>query len=510
MKTTIEHLGERAESLRNNHDLGNLQRLYGTGRQTGHSELVESMSVTPDGRRAVSGSRDKTVRVWDLASGQCLWTLTGHGRGVNSVSVTPDGRRAVSGSSDATLRVWDLASGQCLKTLTRYTDAVTSVRVTPDGRGAVSGSVDTTLRLWDLASEQCVRTLTGHRAQVTSVRVMPDGRRAVSGSCDKTVRVWDLISGQCLRTLTGHARDVTSVRVTPDGRRAVSRSEDKTMRVWDLDNGQCLWTLSGHTDRVTNMSVTPDGRRAVSGSQDKTVRVWDLECGHCLRTLTAHSDSIASVRVTPDGRRAVSGSEDKTVRVWDLDSGQCLGVYLGSAPFSSLALNGTGNVICAGTDTGEVLFLELHGVPSGSAILTADNPEQARCPVCGQEFAPPPAIVAAIQDQSTIHNPHSEILCPCLHCQHPLQFNPVFAAGEDYAEVLRRGLEQSRCEKGDDHDETLAHLAALAAHFEQLGQPEAARPFAAERNRLAEARIRRAPVIAALEDDFGPGYLEEW
>ena len=78
------------------------------------------------------------------------------------------------------------------------------------------------------------------------------------------------------------------------------------------------------------------------------------------------------------------------------------------------------------------------------------------------------------------------LLSACPHCQHPLQFNPFFAAADNYAEILRHGLEQSRREKGDDHEETLAHLAALAAHYEQLGQPEAARPFAEEHARLGK------------------------
>jgi hypothetical protein len=170
-------------------------------------------------------------------------------------------------------------------------------------------------------------------------------------------------------------------------------------------------------------------------------------------------------------------------------------------------------MLFARTTTGEVFFLELHRVSSGPVILTAANSQQARCLVCDQEFAPPPAVVAAIQERrqpsspdgyaaprkSDVRGRKGELSCldlpapafadarlfsACPHCQHPLRFNPFFAAADDYAEVLRRGLEQSRREKGADHEETLAHLAALAAHFEQLGQPEAARPFAEEHARL--------------------------
>ena len=118
----------------------------------GHSAGVRAVAVTADGRTAVSGSDDKTVRVWDLASGQAR-TLEGHGGVVNAVAVTADGRTAVSGSDDRTVRVWDLASGEA-RTLEGHGGEVNAVAVTADGRTAVSGSEDRTVRVWDLASGQ--------------------------------------------------------------------------------------------------------------------------------------------------------------------------------------------------------------------------------------------------------------------------------------------------------------------------------------------------------------------
>ncbi|MBP7828686.1 MAG: TIR domain-containing protein [Kiritimatiellae bacterium] len=240
---------------------------------------------------------------------QCLRTLEGHADEVSSVSVSPDGRRAVSGSSDKTLRVWDLETGQCLRTLEGHADGVSSVSVSPDGRRAVSGSSDKTLRVWALETGQCLHTLEGHAAGVSSVSVSPDGRRAVSGSSDKTLRVWDLETGQCLHTLEGHAAGVWSVSVSPDGRRAVSGSDDQTLRVWDLETGQCLRTLEGHAAWVLSVSVSPDGRRAVSGNDDKTLRVWDLETGQCLVVYQAGAAVFAAL-FSPDGNRLVCGTAD--------------------------------------------------------------------------------------------------------------------------------------------------------------------------------------------------------
>ena len=156
----------------------------------GYPGRVECLSMTADGRRAVlayEAWRDWTlpvwtlpVEVWDLETGACLRSLKGHTQLVHSVSVTPDGKRAVSASFDKRVRVWDLETGACLRALKGHRGPVRSVSVTPDGRRAVSGSDDKTLRVWDLETGACLRMLEGHTDQVRSVSVTPDGRRTVS------------------------------------------------------------------------------------------------------------------------------------------------------------------------------------------------------------------------------------------------------------------------------------------------------------------------------------------
>jgi WD40 repeat protein len=289
----------------------------------GHTHWVECVSVTPDGKRAVSASHDNTLRVWDLETGQCLKTLEGHTEHVVCVSVTPDGKRAVSAGNDHTLRVWNLESGGCLRTLRKHKPS-RGVSVMADGKRAVSGCLDNTLRVWNLENGQCLKTLEGHTDYISDVSVTVDGKRAISTSGDRTARVWDLESGRCVKILEGHTHWVSSVSMTPDGKKAVSASFDETLRVWDLESGQCLKILKGHTSAVDGVSMTPDGKRAVSASQDKALRVWDLERGQCLRTLQGHTEIVWGVSVTADGKRTVSASSDKTLLLWDLERGQCL------------------------------------------------------------------------------------------------------------------------------------------------------------------------------------------
>jgi WD40 repeat protein len=292
----------------------------------GHKNFAHAVTVTPDSRFAVFGSDDNTLKVWDLETGAEVRTLKGHTDWVWSVTVTPDSRFIISGSWDNTLKVWDLETGMEVRTLEGHTDSVRSVTVTPDSRFAISGSVDKTLRVWDLETGVEVRTLKGHTDSVHAVIVTPDSRFAISGEGgpwggDTPLKVWDLETGVEVRTLKGHTGYVHAVTVTPDSRFAISGSGDKTLKVWDLEIEK-VGTLKGHTGWVSSVAVTPDSRFAISGSRDNTLRVWDLKTGEEVRTLKGHTGYVYAVTVTPDSRFAISGSVDKTLRVWDLETGQ--------------------------------------------------------------------------------------------------------------------------------------------------------------------------------------------
>jgi eukaryotic-like serine/threonine-protein kinase len=296
---------------------------------TGHSESVYSVAIAPDGRIALSASEDKTLKIWDLTSGEELRTLTGHSGWVTSVAIASDGRTALSADGEGTLKLWDLVAGKELRTFTGHSDMVSSVAIAPDGRTALSGSIDTTLKLWDLAAGKELRNFTGHSGWVTSVAITPDGRTALSGGIDTTLRLWDLASGKELRTLTGHSGSVRSIAVAPDGRTALSASQDMTLKLWDLASGRELRTFTGRSGWVTSVAIAPDGRTAVSGSTDKTLKLWDLPPSKDLRTFTGHAGWVYRVAIAPDGRTALSASEDRTLKLWDLASGKELRTFTG-------------------------------------------------------------------------------------------------------------------------------------------------------------------------------------
>jgi GTPase SAR1 family protein len=284
---------------------------------TGYEDKVRSVAVLPDGQRALSGSDDGTVRLWDLNTGVELRRFEGNSGGANSVALAIDGRRALFAYDFSIVQLWDLEDQIELRQLRGHLGNVWSVAVLPDGQRALSGSSDNIMRLWDLQTGAELRRFEGHTGPVRSVSALPDGQRALSGSDDHTVRIWDLETGAELRLLEGHTDIVMSVATLPNGW-VLSGSQDRTMRLWDPWNGEELLQFR-HKNLVLSIAALPDGRRALTGGGDNAVSLWDLRTGAELRRFEGHTDLVYSVAVTLDQRRAISGSWDNTLRVWDIE-----------------------------------------------------------------------------------------------------------------------------------------------------------------------------------------------
>ena len=317
----------------------------------GHSGGINVVAISPDGKTVLSGSRDNTLKLWDISTGQTLHTFEGHRDFVNAVTFLPDGKTAISGSDDNTLKLWDLSSGKALGCFVGHSDSVTKVVISPDGKTVLSGSRDNTLRLWDLLSGRALHTLDGHSGRIYAVSISPDSKTAISGSQDNTVKLWDLSNGKVLRNFEGHSSWVFSVAISPNGKTAISGSSDNTLKLWDLYSGKMLQSFEGHSATVTAIAISPDGKTALSSSDDRTLIHWDLSNGKALHTLEGHSGWVFVVAINPDGKTAVSGSSDKTLIHWDLSSGKALHIFRGhTGMVMAVAINPDGKTVVSGSD----------------------------------------------------------------------------------------------------------------------------------------------------------------
>jgi len=203
--------------------------------------------------------------------------LVGHTDTVYAVAITADEKKVVSGSRDSTVRIWDVKTGECLAVFEGHSQFVETVCIAPDGKRIVSGSGDHTLRIWDIENHRCISILKEHTSSVRSVSISSDGKKFVSGSWDRTIRIWDAVTGKCLGTIEGHTAGIESVVITANGIHIVSSSNDKTIRIWDAPTGKAISTQKDD-DELRKMAMRSDGGQVVSsgGFSDPEIGVWEL------------------------------------------------------------------------------------------------------------------------------------------------------------------------------------------------------------------------------------------
>ena len=304
----------------------------------GTPSSVNAVSYSPDCKYIASGSYDKTIKIWDAATGMCLRTLEGHSESIRSVSYSPDGKHLASGSYDKTIKIWDAATGKCLRTLEGHSGDIDSVCYSPDGKYIAGGSWGETIKIWEAATGECLRTLEGHSGDIDSVCYSPDGKYLASGGGwnDKTVKIWNAASGECIRTLEGHTDNVISVRYSPDGRYIASTSRDKTLKIWDAENGSCVFSLTDNHDWILDLRYSPDGKYLAGGMHYGSIKIWDAATGTLLRIIEGHSPLLTSVTdrfdekdydsfyIFPDSTGKYFAIKDDTTQVFETVSGNCI------------------------------------------------------------------------------------------------------------------------------------------------------------------------------------------
>jgi len=403
-----------------------------------HGNLVVSLTFTPDGKRIISGSRDKLIKVWDANSGEELMTLAGHEAGIASLDLSTDGKQIVSRDYGGIIKVWDADNGKELLTINTETDKAwwnKFVAISSDGKRIIAGINDNRVCEWDAATGEKLRTFSsqeqririvqyspdgqqiamgcgggmlkimeretekemillegkGRDSSVRSLCFSPDGQRLVSSGDDRMVRIWDTSTGKELMMLVGHTHSVSKVEFSPDGQRIAS-SADKKIKVWDANVDRKRIILRGHKERVRSLAFSPDGRRLVSLCADNTVKVWDVSTSKEIMTLSGHEDRIWSATFSPDGKHIATGSKDGTIRIWDASTSAEVRKITGDiGEIYSVAFSPDGKRLASGGSDGPVKvwdtftgdeLLSLEGDDGKMVHTIAFNAEGTRIVTC--------------------------------------------------------------------------------------------------------------------------------
>ena len=303
----------------------------------GHSSRITAVSWSPDATRLASSCFDKTVRLWDAASGACTLIYRGHANRVLAVAWSPDGRRIASAGNDSLVQVWDAQSGSLLFTYNNHQAAVTALAWSPDSSSIASASEDQSVHVWNAANGMLIYIHRGHRGAVQTVAWSPDGKRIASGGDDRTVQVWlpvkssrskakssffsTLFSGALhVRdefTYHGHHGKISSVAWSPNGQRIASVGADKTLQVWDAATEKKYFLHRNSSAALNTVAWSPDSRYLASGGNDMLGQVWDSITRHSIYTYRGHTSYIMSVAWSPKGKFLASTGVDRTVQVWE-------------------------------------------------------------------------------------------------------------------------------------------------------------------------------------------------
>ncbi|NER48687.1 MAG: Hsp70 family protein [Symploca sp. SIO1A3] len=276
---------------------------------------VTSVAISPDGATLASGGRDKTIRLWNLLTGQFLHLLTSHNDAISDLAISPDGKLLASSSQDKTIRLWHLRSGQWLRTITGHRAPIFAVNFSPDGQILASGGWEEFVTLRQLFTKTPPSRLFAHQGGVAAIAFSPDGQTLVSCG-DNTIKLWHLETQELLHTFSGHSDLVLTVAISPNGQLLASGS-NQTIKLWDLATGELIHTLSGLSSNILSLAYSPDGQILASGSHKK-LSLWDLGSGELLRNPLDHQGDVVSVAFSSQGQTLVSGSTDGTITVWGI------------------------------------------------------------------------------------------------------------------------------------------------------------------------------------------------
>ncbi len=269
---------------------------------------------------AMSGSDDKTARLWELPSGKQVLKLEDTDK-VSAVAFSNTGKYAVTGTNNGQVTLWTIPDGGKYKTMKGHRSVITAAEFTPNGKYVLTSSEDSTLRLWNVETGAVEKTYLGHEAKVNGLSISSDGKQFVSVSEDGNALMWELMTEELVGVYDGHKGAVNAVDYSPIGNFVVTAGNDGTIAKWDGASSAKQLEFSLHSSPVNAVKVSPDGTTIVSGSKNGFLYSWNALDAKVKNAMIGLSSANTGIFISKNSEYVIASDLTNTPKVWQLGSG---------------------------------------------------------------------------------------------------------------------------------------------------------------------------------------------
>ena len=292
---------------------------------SGHLGWVRALAVEPDNQWFATGAGDRTIKIWDLASGTLRLTLTGHISTVRGLAVSPRHPYLFSCGEDKMVKCWDLETNKVIRHYHGHLSGVYTLDIHPTLDVLVTGGRDGVARVWDMRTRSNIHVLSGHKQTISCVKAQEADPQIITSSLDSTVRLWDLAAGKSTGVLTHHKKGVRGLCIPPNEFTFASCST-ASIKQWKCPEGKLMQNFDGHNAVINTIAVNEDGV-LVSGGDDGSMCFWDWKTGYLRQreesvaqpgSLDAEAGIMSSC-FDQTGLRLITGEADKTIKLWKPD-----------------------------------------------------------------------------------------------------------------------------------------------------------------------------------------------
>ncbi|KAJ2719131.1 hypothetical protein GGI07_005396 [Coemansia sp. Benny D115] len=287
------------------------------GKISTHIEELHSIALSSNGELLAVGGQSTTVKVFDAATGESIYSLKGCLKAINHVEISSDNTMLLAASSDHTARIWKLDTGRHWKSLTGHIGSVVTAKFNLDASRVFTYSQDRTVKVWDTQRGLCIKTLFTVSSCHDIDTLDSEGTRIVTAHMDNSIRVWDTASGRKLLEAALHKEQVMSVWANSSGTRVLTNSCDGTLKFVDAATLEVLTVMSASGYRPSRnwarASLSPDERYAMAGSIDGKLYIWDVNSGDLVRSLDIHRSAVCDALWDPTGMRVYSAEKSHYV-----------------------------------------------------------------------------------------------------------------------------------------------------------------------------------------------------